>query len=210
MEIWNHFVGYKPHGDIHQALSNEGLVHKSTSYPAPGPGIVFFRVITSELIDLLREASRHGMERVLAIALPNAGIETAAIWELLSAGASDVFAWDHSPHPAREIAARFKRWRNVDEIVNSPLVKDNLAGQSPTWIRALRRIVEVANFTDSSVLIRGESGTGKELFAQLVHTLDSRRDKGSLVVCDCTTLVSDLAGSEFFGHERGAFSDESC
>jgi transcriptional regulator with GAF, ATPase, and Fis domain len=150
------------------------------------------------------------MERVLAIALPNAGIETAAIWELLSAGASDVFAWDHSPHPAREIAARFKRWRNVDEIVNSPLVKDNLAGQSPTWIRALRRIVEVANFTDSSVLIRGESGTGKELFAQLVHTLDSRRDKGSLVVCDCTTLVSDLAGSEFFGHERGAFSDESC
>ena len=146
------------------------------------------------------------MERVLAIALPEAGIETATIWNLLSAGASDAFAWDHSRNPASEVAARFERWHKVDDIVSSPLVKDDLAGQSSAWIRSLRHIVEVASFTNSSVLITGESGTGKELFAQLVHTLDNRRNKGSIVVCDCTTLVPDLAGSEFFGHERGAFT----
>jgi transcriptional regulator with GAF, ATPase, and Fis domain len=44
------------------------------------------------------------------------------------------------------------------------------------------------------------------LFAQLVHTLDPRAQKGKLVVCDCTTIVPELSGSEFFGHERGAFT----
>lgn len=70
----------------------------------------------------------------------------------------------------------------------------------------LPQIVEVATFNDSSILITGESGTGKELFAQLVHTLDKRANKGQLVVCDCTTIVPELSGSEFFGHKRGAFT----
>ncbi|MDH3661338.1 MAG: sigma 54-interacting transcriptional regulator, partial [Alphaproteobacteria bacterium] len=55
-------------------------------------------------------------------------------------------------------------------------------------------------------LLVGESGTGKELAARLIHTLDSRKDKRELVTLDCTTIVADLAGSEFFGHERGAFT----
>lgn len=85
-------------------------------------------------------------------------------------------------------------------------MRNNLAGQSPAWIRCLRQIVEVASFSDSSVLITGESGTGKELVAQLLHTLDSRDNKGDLIVCDCATIVPELSGSEFFGHERGAFT----
>ena len=32
-------------------------------------------------------------------------------------------------------------------------------------------------------------------------------NKGDLVVLDCTTIVPKLAGSEFFGHERGAFTN---
>jgi transcriptional regulator with GAF, ATPase, and Fis domain len=207
MEIWHCFHGQQPQASILDALSQAHLLHRACeSPPSQGPGIVFFDEITSQLPDLLREASRGGMERVLAIGLSASGLKPAGIWSLLSAGASDVFAWDHSHEPAREVAARFERWERVDEIVRSPLVKGNLAGQSAAWIRSLRQIVEVASFTDSSVLITGESGTGKELFAQLVHTLDARAGKGSLVVCDCTTIVPELSGSEFFGHERGAFT----
>jgi len=146
------------------------------------------------------------MERVLAIAISHATVKPAAVWELLAAGASDAFAWDHSSDTAYEVAARFERWEEVDEIVRSPLVKKNLAGQSCAWIRSLRQIVEVARFTASSVLLTGESGTGKELFAQLLHTLDPRTNKRDVVVCDCTTIVPGLSGSEFFGHERGAFT----
>jgi transcriptional regulator with GAF, ATPase, and Fis domain len=56
------------------------------------------------------------------------------------------------------------------------------------------------------VLITGESGTGKELIARLIHALDSRVDKGDFVILDCTTVVPTLSGSEFFGHEKGAFT----
>ncbi len=40
----------------------------------------------------------------------------------------------------------------------------------------------------------------------MIHDLDPRPDKGEFVVVDCTTLSPELSGSEFFGHERGAFT----
>ena len=56
------------------------------------------------------------------------------------------------------------------------------------------------------MLVTGESGTGKERVAQLIHELDPRPNKGKLVVLDCSTVVPSLSGSEFFGHEKGAFT----
>ena len=56
------------------------------------------------------------------------------------------------------------------------------------------------------MLITGESGTGKERVAQLIHELDPRPAKKKLVVLDCSTVVPSLSGSEFFGHEKGAFT----
>jgi transcriptional regulator with GAF, ATPase, and Fis domain len=66
--------------------------------------------------------------------------------------------------------------------------------------------VEVAQFTRSPVLLLGESGTGKELLGRVIHDLDPIAARKDLVVADCTTVVPDLSGSEFFGHERGAFT----
>jgi len=207
MEVWHCFLGQNPEVSILDALTRARLLHHPCeSFPPQGPGIVFFQGISSHLFDVLREASRQGMERVLAIALSRTDMKPAVIWSLLGAGASDVFAWDHSNDPAQEIAARFERWHTVDEILRSPIVKENLAGRSAAWVRLLRKVIDVARFTDSSVLITGESGTGKELVAQLVHALDAKRHKGKLIVSDCTTIVPELSGSEFFGHERGAFT----
>lgn len=207
MNIWHCFIGQKPSSAILEALSQANLPLFACAAPATsGPGIVFFDEITNQLFELLRAASRRGLERVLAVALKRADLKTTGAWRLLQAGAADVFAWDYSREPARAVAARFERWAQVDELIQSPLVRDNLVGQSPAWIRVLRQIVEVARFTDASVLITGESGTGKELIARLIHTLDPRPNKRNLVVSDCTTIVPELAGSEFFGHERGAFT----
>jgi transcriptional regulator with GAF, ATPase, and Fis domain len=207
MKIWHRFIGLQRSEAILDALGMENLACDSRESSEPqGGGIIFFDEITPQLFDLLREVSRCGLERVLAVPLRCSSLKVASVWELLKAGASDVFAWDHSPEPARDVAARFERWKRVDEIIESPLVKENLAGRSPVWVRALRQIVEVARFTDASLLITGESGTGKELIARLIHTLDVRPGKRSLVVSDCTTIVPELSGSEFFGHERGAFT----
>src|SRR5215204_1873463 len=172
----------------------------------PAPCVVFFDEFSQGLCDFVREVSRGGLERVLAIAATGAAAAGDVVWRLLGEGASDVFAWDRRGDPAREVAARFARWEKIDQLVNSPLVRDNLVGESPAWKTVLRKLVEVARFTDASVLIMGESGTGKELAARLIHTLDARPDKRDLVVLDCTTIVPELSGSEFFGHERGAFT----
>jgi transcriptional regulator with GAF, ATPase, and Fis domain len=70
----------------------------------------------------------------------------------------------------------------------------------------LSDIVEVAHLTHASVLITGETGTGKEQIAHLIHELDDRDPRGAFVIVDCTTLSTELAGSELFGHERGAYT----
>jgi transcriptional regulator with GAF, ATPase, and Fis domain len=113
--------------------------------------------------------------------------------------------WD-GPAAAAEVAARLERWGAVDALAASPLVRDHLVGQNPGWTALMRRAVEVARFGDCSMLVTGETGTGKELLARLIHTLDARDGKGELIVLDCTTVVPTLSGSEFFGHERGAFT----
>jgi transcriptional regulator with GAF, ATPase, and Fis domain len=208
--IWHHFMRQgeaMPEKPILDALSRAGVRSYAADPSEPsGQGVLFFDQITQRLCHFLSEASRRGLERILAVALSPSALAERGAWRLLQAGASDVFAWDHSTDPAQEVAARFERWEQVDEIVQSPLVKKNLAGQSPAWIRALRQVVEIAHFTDAFVLITGESGTGKELIARLIHTLDPRTNKRELVVSDCTTIVPELSGSEFFGHERGAFT----
>ena len=212
MEInaWIHCVA-KNHLQVRDAivesLAKTGIRPSNLDLNSPwGSGVLLFCEVTSHLCDFLREISRGGYERVLALAISRSALVGDAIWRLLRAGASDVFALDQSARPASEISARLARWDAVDRLVESPLVRNNLIGQSPAWISVLRSTVEVARFTDDSVLLLGESGTGKELAARLIHTLDPHRSKRDLVILDCTTLVPELSGSEFFGHERGAFT----
>lgn len=79
-----------------------------------------------------------------------------------------------------------------------------IIGDSPALVRVLENVRLVAP-TDSTVLIQGETGTGKELVARSLHNLSSRRD-GPFVRVNCAALPAGLVESEFFGHERGAFT----
>src|SRR5690242_19032642 len=103
--------------------------------------------------------------------------------------------------------ARIKRWTIIEELLQSETAKNKIIGDCNVWKRFLRKIIEVAYFTGNSVLLMGESGTGKELTAELIHTFDQRKDKAELVLLDCTTIAPELSGSEFYGHEKGAFTN---
>ncbi len=80
-----------------------------------------------------------------------------------------------------------------------------LIGQSPP-IDALRSIVNRVADTDLAVLILGENGTGKEVVARSIH-YGSRRRRQPFIAVNCAAIPDQLAESELFGHEKGAFTD---
>ena len=79
-----------------------------------------------------------------------------------------------------------------------------IIGADPGLLRVVRAASRVAP-TDVPVLVWGESGTGKELLARLLHDRGSAPN-GPFVAVNCGTLTRELADSELFGHERGAFT----
>jgi DNA-binding NtrC family response regulator len=79
-----------------------------------------------------------------------------------------------------------------------------LVGRDPALVAATDRAARMAP-ARAPVLVMGESGTGKELLARLLHELGPNPD-GPLVAVNCGALSRELAESELFGHERGAFT----
>jgi PAS domain S-box-containing protein len=80
----------------------------------------------------------------------------------------------------------------------------DILGQSKALRRVLEEVQQVAA-TDATVLIQGETGTGKELFARAIHR-GSRRHKEPMITVNCAAIPAQLIESEFFGHEKGAFT----
>lgn len=90
--------------------------------------------------------------------------------------------------------------------------KDNDPGRSDTYLvgqssisKKLHQSIALVAPTPMSVLITGETGTGKEFVAKRIHEM-SNRAEGPFVAIDCGALPKEIAGSEFFGHEQGAFT----
>ncbi len=77
-------------------------------------------------------------------------------------------------------------------------------GKSPSFASILEQIDQMAG-TDCTALVIGETGTGKELIARAIHEQSPRRQKPMIKV-NCAAIPKDLFESEFFGHEKGAFT----
>jgi DNA-binding NtrC family response regulator len=79
-----------------------------------------------------------------------------------------------------------------------------LLGSSPA-MENLRLLIRKVARTQATVLIQGESGTGKELVARALYR-ESPRAHAPFIKVNCAAIPENLIESEFFGHERGAFT----
>ena len=84
---------------------------------------------------------------------------------------------------------------------------DYFVGESRVALQ-IEQYINLVAPTDMSVIVLGESGTGKEYIAKRIHQ-KSKRSTGPFVAIDCGALSKELAGSELFGHVKGAFTGAS-
>ncbi len=110
-----------------------------------------------------------------------------------------------------EKAFQTKKENNLPDTPNTILKKESqnkipvfIVGKTPQSLD-LWHYVDVVAPTKMSVLILGESGTGKEYVANIIHHKSARANK-PFVAIDCGVLSRELAGSELFGHMKGAFT----
>ncbi len=152
--------------------------------------------------DLVRRIRGEGYSVPIMLITAYGSRESAI--EAQRLGVSDYL---YQPVAGDELRARvarvFARVREGQEG-RSAFQLDKLVSRDPVMKGIFDMVEGIAN-GDSRVLILGETGTGKQLIAQAIHSLSPRRDK-PFVEINCAAVPEKLLESEFFGHERGAFT----
>ncbi len=92
-------------------------------------------------------------------------------------------------------------------LKESDLTRD-FFGRSQKIQRLLTSVEKLAKSSDTTILIEGESGTGKEEIAKFIHQ-NSPRKEAPFIQINCAAIPKELAESELFGHEKGAFTGAS-
>ena len=147
-------------------------------------------------------------ERPLVVMVTGFGSIESAV-ACMRAGAFDYVLKPFSPSQIDVILRKAQTYRQLLRV--SRLLSDDpedddavLVGRSPAMTR-LRQLIERVAPTDATVLITGESGTGKEMIAREFYRRSPRRGQPFIKV-NCAAISETLIESEFFGHERGAFT----
>ena len=81
---------------------------------------------------------------------------------------------------------------------------DRIVTRDPGMLSLCESVARIAS-SNATVVIHGESGVGKELLAASLH-YNSPRAQKPFVKVNCGAIPEGLLESEFFGHEKGAFT----
>jgi two-component system response regulator HydG len=181
-----------------------------------------FRLGDKEGREVLREIKQADHRAIVIIITGYSDIKTAV--DVIKAGAFDYITKPLIPEEVINVIGRALQQPADNQTDKGSGAKDGekqspystkrnsgassddefLVGQAPAT-KELYRQIELVAPTNYSIILYGESGTGKEVIARTIHQYSSRKDK-PFIAMDCGTLSKELAGSELFGHVKGAFT----
>ena len=175
-----------------------------------------FRLGDKDGKDVLVKIKEINPETIVIIITGYSDIKTAV--DVIKLGAFDYITKPLVPDEVINVIEKALAAPTDDHVtpsVNAPATKNKksyvisankefLVGQDGETAQLYRQIEIVAS-TNYSIILYGESGTGKEVIAKTIHEYSNRKDK-PFIAMDCGTLSKELAGSELFGHVKGAFT----
>jgi two-component system response regulator HydG len=160
-------------------------------------------------IEGLRRFKQKVPEIPVILVTAFATVETAV--EAMKAGAFDYLKKPFEPEELEIVvgrAAEHGRLRRENARLRSALSGQfdvrGIVGKSQAMKDVLSILERIAP-SEVPILVEGESGTGKDLVARAAHAM-SRRAAGPYVALNMSAIPENLAESELFGHEKGAFT----
>ena len=175
-----------------------------------------FRLGDRDGKDVLLKIKDQNPQTIVIIITGYSDIKTAV--DVIKLGAFDYITKPLIPDEVVNVIEKALAKPNTDNITPSVTTqasknkksyvisanKEFLVGQDGETAQLYKQIEIVAS-TNYSIILYGESGTGKEVIAKTIHESSNRKNM-PFVAMDCGTLSKELAGSELFGHVKGAFT----
>lgn len=160
-------------------------------------------------IDIVRKVKEISPHTLVIVITAHGTIENAI--EAMRAGAFD---YKIKPFPVENLVAAIEKARShVTLVEENHYLRQQAAGgrphrriiaESPAMKKILSDVEQIAK-SNASVFINGETGTGKEVVAHAIH-YQSTRTQRPFIKVNCAAVPETLVESEFFGHEKGAFT----
>jgi DNA-binding NtrC family response regulator len=115
------------------------------------------------------------------------------------------------PFSLEQVDVAMERAENYDQLIQvNAYYREELSGESNligncARMKSLMQMIRKVAATEATVLVTGENGTGKELVASEIYRQSPRRN-GPFIRVNCAAMTESLIESEFFGHEKGAYT----
>ncbi len=157
--------------------------------------------------ELLQEIQARAQKPLAVVTTSSGSVESAV--DCIKNGAFDYLIKPFSDEQIGVVlrkAEEFTRLVRVNRLLSQESEESEhvLLGTSQD-MENLRQLIRKVARTHATVLIQGESGTGKEAVARALYA-ESPRARAPFIKVNCAAIPENLIESEFFGHERGAFT----
>ena len=163
-------------------------------------------------IDVLKAAKEHSPNTLVIVITGHGSIENAV--KAMRLGAFHYLLKPFAPGTIEAIIEKagnhqslIEENRYLRQHAHGRSSTQKVIAESPSMKQILKDAARIAQ-SNANVFISGESGTGKEVIAHAVH-FNSLRANNTFVKVNCAAIPETLIESEFFGHEKGAFTGAS-